>query len=420
MKRLLIAVICVMCFASDGQAQWLRRRTTTTPQRTNVPQRTTAPREVTQPVEQTQDAPEDDPKEAIEGGIPESAKWEILRMGNRVKEIGTGHGGVSQLFALAVAAPPPDDSYKWYITVITTKGCAACESLLNDFAHNDELRAFANREDFTQSWSHFNVFSAEDQTQKFRWAKIKVTKYPVLIVQPPLNKKFGNPKTVVMQNEGYDGDAAALAEKIRRSIRYYVERMQVQGIQPGGMEAAAEEPTAGADPKFPPAAEIGIDPPFEIPQLPVVPRTPGPDSRILPVGPPKTPDDSSLLPSFPSLSSFKGWATVVAVFVVVKWIVYGIFGFIFGGGLGNLMLLVIIIILLILLARLKRGTDVYLDPAVVAALAPKQAPASSPAPSLAPVPQRAAMPATRTAPVPVAPKKKPPVKRVMRARVHSK
>lgn len=300
--------------------------------------------------------------------VPLAAVQEISRLGDGVQEIGTGHQSVQSLWLAAVAAPPPDDSHKWYITVITRRGCGACERLLADFARDPELRAFADPNEYTQSWAHYNVFAAEDQTQKWRWAKIRVDSYPTIILQPPLNRKFGDPKTVVMQKSGYDGNAASLANEIRAALKYYVQRLQDGGYRSdGGMEQALLE-AEQSNARTPPAPEIGVDPPFAVPTLPsILPPSPS----VTPPGPPIIP---RILPDavrprvLPDLD-LPGIAQIVALLLLVRSVCSFLIALLTSGGLTNLFLLLILLILLIRLIRARRALDLVIDDTILQRLA---------------------------------------------------
>ncbi len=411
-KFLLAAVVAATLISDTGTAhgQWFRRRQSSTVR--TVP---TAPAKQT-PAQSTppkQEAQRSEPVEAP-GDIPQDAKWEILRMGDRVQEVGTGHGGIEQLFAAAVAAPPEDDSYKWYISVVTRPGCTACSKLLTDFRRSDALKCFANPDDFTTSWSHFNVYDSTDQTQTWRWAKVKISAYPTIILQPPLNRKFGDPKTVVLQHTGYDGNPAALAEEFRKSIRYYVERMHE--TRSSGMQS--EEPSNPiGDPSGPPAPEIGADPPFSIP-------LPKPLDTIIPdTGPPQIPNSKPTTTLPESLASLASLWTLLAV---GKWIVSAVFGLLAGGGLTNLLLLFLLILAAVRTLRTKsKWLELLIDDATlvrlgesIRAVMPKAAPITRLRPETTPTCGSAATASdVRTSPAPRATQKKTPGRTVQRAKV---
>jgi len=118
---------------------------------------------------------------------------------------------------------PEDDSHKWSISVITSPGCAACNKLQADWKTSTYLLAFANPEDAKQSWAHYRVYRSDDVPQGWRWKAIRIASYPTILVQPPRNRRYGDPATVVMQVTGYDGDAKQLATAMSSAIRKYVE-----------------------------------------------------------------------------------------------------------------------------------------------------------------------------------------------------
>jgi hypothetical protein len=73
------------------------------------------------------------------------------------------------------------------------------------------------------SWAHYNVFSAQDDTQKWRWANIKLTTFPTIIVQPPRSGEYGSPATVATQISGYDGVAERLAGRLKGHITEFAQ-----------------------------------------------------------------------------------------------------------------------------------------------------------------------------------------------------
>lgn len=332
--------------------------------------------------------------------VPLAAEREIARLGDGVQEIGIGHQGAASLWMAAIAAPPPDDSHKWYITVITKRNCVYCQRLLEDFARDPNLRAFADPREYEQSWAHFNVFSADDATQTWRWAKIRVEAYPTLILQPPLNRKFGDSKTVVLQKTGYDGDPTKLAEEIRQAIKYYVARLNDGGHQQGGFEQAIveEQPIEQANPKIPPAPEpaaaIGIDPPFPVPVLPLVP---GPDTAPLrpdrPFGPPVIPRivPDSVRPKIVPEMDLPGLATIVSVLIAIRWACNLLIALLTSGGITNFFLLLILLVLLIRLVRARRALDLVIDDSLLQRMATTLA-AMLPRPAHRPVPAQTSRP----------------------------
>ena len=201
--------------------------------------------------------------------VPHVAEQEILRRSNFVERIDGYRNDVTDLIAEALR-PPADDSHKWFITVITTRNCRYCESLKKDFTASANLRPFVDQEDHTNSWAHYNVFSAEDQTQAWRWEGIQLAGYPTLLIQPPRDGRYGDPKTVVMQKTGYDGDSQKLANAIRDGITAYVARFpqqpQHRGI--GQQTEPAEQQSRGYEPPFSPPPRVEPTPYAPQPQFP--------------------------------------------------------------------------------------------------------------------------------------------------------
>lgn len=221
--------------------------------------------------------------------VPDIAHREIQRRGNLVQRISQGQQDDIQATIAEAMRPPADDSHKWFISVITARNCKYCDNLKRDFATSSNLKAFVDTEDHTQSWAHFNVYQADDQTQTWRFKDIKIGGYPTLIIQPPRNGRFGDPKTVVLQKTGYDGDAKNLADSIRTGINTYL-RTYVRhresavskqsgakhtGVRQGGETAIAQN-VVGYDPPFTPPPKVDPAPyyptptpyPFDLPPGP--------------------------------------------------------------------------------------------------------------------------------------------------------
>jgi hypothetical protein len=204
---------------------------------------------------------------------PEVERQEVLRLGNHVQRI-DGHRSAADDAFVQVMGPPADDNHKWFITVISTKSCGACTRLKGDLASNSYLRALVNAENPKESWSHFNSYLHEDRSQQFRWQNIKLGGFPTILVQPPLNKKYGDPATVVFQQTGYDGNGQRLAAKITGAIKAYLAR-RVQAVPRRLAGHRQQVPVTDDDP-------VGVDPPWTpAPKVdpPVVP-TPSPAPHI--------------------------------------------------------------------------------------------------------------------------------------------
>ncbi len=216
----------------------------------------------------------------------EVERQEVLRLGDHVQHVDGFRSPADDAF-VDVMGPPADDNHKWFITVVSTKGCPACARLKADLAHDPYLRALVNVSDPRQSWSHFNAYLYEDESQKFRWEKIKLGGFPTVLVQPPLNKKYGDPATVVFQTTGYDGNGQKLATKLTAAIKAYLAKQAKRNIAPRETVGhrqhvpVADEPY-GIDPPWTPAPKV--EPPVTPSPAPVVdiPEIPPPNVQPAP------------------------------------------------------------------------------------------------------------------------------------------
>ncbi len=218
---------------------------------------------------------------------------EVYRRGDYVERIGQGPRSETESEYLAAMAPPADDSSKWFITIVTQPGCAPCEALKRDLMAKPELQAFVNMTSPKQSWAHCNVYSIDDETQAWRFQAIKIKSFPTILVQPPLNKKYGDPSTVVMQQAGYAGGSTQLAKNLSKSIKAYIAKRN-QTPQPvrheadnyaGGFRAQEESKPKATYPRYTenpsggykqqitgPLRPWELDPPFRPrPKTPVAP-----------------------------------------------------------------------------------------------------------------------------------------------------
>lgn len=108
-------------------------------------------------------------------------------------------------FLNSAKAQLTDDSHKWFITVLYDDSYAS-NLLRHHFRTNEYLLALANPLDKSKSWSHYREFYVNDPAQRFRIEQYKYKNLPCIVVQPPLNGSYGDPKTVILQVEGYNGD----------------------------------------------------------------------------------------------------------------------------------------------------------------------------------------------------------------------
>ncbi|MEQ8785130.1 MAG: hypothetical protein RIC55_02490 [Pirellulaceae bacterium] len=261
--------------------------------------------------------------------VPDVARDEILRRGDFVERLGRFQDDGQTAIAEALE-PPADDSYKWFISVVTTRKCRYCDALKHDFATSPHLKPFVDTSDHARSWAHFNVFSVEDQTQSWRWKGIKLGGFPTLLVQPPRNGRFGDPQTVVLQKTGYDGDPAKLADAIRQAIAAYARRY-------------AQSPQAGVHGE---GESIGYDPPFSPPPR-VEPAVPSPSPYPFDVPPAPAPVSPTPQPTDNALSLLAGLVG----------------GMLTSGGLTNLLLVALSALAIIRTFRKATGQQLLLEDA---------------------------------------------------------
>lgn len=161
---------------------------------------------------------------------------EVFRRGDSVQRLGVWSADPDAV-VLDALSPPPDDSHKWFITVLTKDKDVACETLKRDFNTHKALHSWIAEGD-DKAWAHYRVIRVEDPTQKDWFRHIKYEKLPLLLVQPPANGKYGSTEAVVVQSEGYDGDAEKLNKLIRERITSYVAK-NYPNIQKGGPNTLA-------------------------------------------------------------------------------------------------------------------------------------------------------------------------------------
>ena len=93
---------------------------------------------------------------------------EVTRRGDRVTRAGAGPMGVSEQLLSDATSPPPDDSHKWFFSVIVDEGTES-QALLYDLKHSPHLRAWMNLDEPRESWSHCTLYKKGDATQDWRW-----------------------------------------------------------------------------------------------------------------------------------------------------------------------------------------------------------------------------------------------------------
>lgn len=244
--------------------------------------------------------------------LPDIVRDEIIRRGDQVEELGQIRTDSPQAYVFAALAPPPDDSHKWYVSVITTENCPWCELLKKHFSETEELRAWVNVDNQEESWAHYNVYRQEDRTQDWRWQNLAIRGYPTLIIQPPRNREWGDPATVVMQKTGYDGNARSLSQSMKKAIETYVRALVTRGeMDPSAITDIYEAPyerykrqahqqAEEDDAAEEPVIERGAgQPPFPVPNTPRDPRLPNPSVPLPDIPGPLDPDRRPLRPQDP-------------------------------------------------------------------------------------------------------------------------
>lgn len=248
-------------------------------------------------------------QEAPDKDVSWRARGEIARRGAMVEYV-DGYGGESPIGD--VMQLPADDSGKWVLTLVTTKGCAYCDKLRADFETSAALKSWVDTTDHKKSWAHWQIVQIEDKSQEWRWKNFRPTRFPTLLVQPPPDRSWGDPHVVVFRQEGYDGRPEKLDASLRKTISAYALKVNKQhaawktanarriesnggaaqsGSDEGGMgqKPAESEGTGqygGWNPPAPPVPPLG--PPNVQPNM-VQPNLPLPPSTYPPNQPPADP-----------------------------------------------------------------------------------------------------------------------------------
>lgn len=270
--------------------------------------------------------------EATAGDEVDSA--EVIRRGDHVSRAGRGPmDGADQLIG-DVTAPPPDDSHKWFFSVIVDES-AESKAFLYDLKHSPHLRAWINVDDHKQSWSHCTVYRIGDQAQDWRWSKLKITRFPVLVLQPPAKLlsetdaaswQWGDPKTIVWQWDGYDATspnrAQLRSDAIRKAMTLYCSRAHARRYA-GPRSATAPPATPGARRTSPgPKQEsIGGPPPFDMRPIPSYPSSNPfpvfPADPTLPSGPVSVPTGGGLSLMLAGASMLGGATGITNILLVL-------------------------------------------------------------------------------------------------------
>lgn len=209
------------------------------------------------------------PLAAQDKDVPTQATDEIARRGDLVEHVDGFQSENNPVDAIADAlAVPQDDSNKWHITLVSTRGCASCERLKKDFESSPVLQSWVNVADYKKSWAHYQVIDIADPTQAWRWKDFKPTAFPTLIVQPPYDASWGDPHTVVYLKTGYDGKPDALAASMRGALEKYAVKMFPRHL--AKEQAVAPQEGHGQSPPFvlPGPQQPQPSPAYPYPQIP--------------------------------------------------------------------------------------------------------------------------------------------------------
>lgn len=200
-------------------------------------------------------------------------KTEVQRWGDRVVKSGTGLQSGGEYLFTAAMAPPADDSDQWFITMFSMDKCGACDALRKNF-EGTELAAFvAPPTDQAgkpipgkRPWAFWNEYKYGDpfQKQKFEDFKIGRGPFPILVIQPPRNQRFGHPSWVVWRYDAAElsrMNAKQLASSITDKVNKYCQKLHDQGYIPPNLHTSKGTPTApaiGEEGAIPPADDHAI------------------------------------------------------------------------------------------------------------------------------------------------------------------
>ena len=155
-----------------------------------------------------------------------------------------------------MAAVPPDDLHKWFVSVVGDGGPES-RILREQWKTEPHLLALADPGESKNSWAHINFYDSRDGSQQFRFENVQFTHFPTVIVQPPRSKEYGDPSTVVYQSS-YSGDPHHLSTNISQAIQFYVSKLdQRPGYDSFRAQTPEEEDVESSD--------IGADPPWDVP-----------------------------------------------------------------------------------------------------------------------------------------------------------
>lgn len=200
----------------------------------------------------------------ITNGLDKIAQDEVARRGNRIERTGTIRSG---LMAEALS-PPEDDSHKWFLTLVGRSDEDRFTRMRSEIKLSHEMAPWVNVDEPSKSHLHYQVRCTDDATQA-DWLNnaklqesLKTHGTPAVILQPPLNKRFGDPSTIVKLIHG-EMTGADLSKRLRQAIVDYVEAIPVSESALVGYPNRSQQSRGGnAEPQL---AGIKAPPPFPIP-----------------------------------------------------------------------------------------------------------------------------------------------------------
>lgn len=188
----------------------------------------------------------------------------------------------------AVAAPPEDDTHKWFLSVVCKPNDYESERLKRDWkaastGKGNNLKNLAVPGNTKASWSHFNFYDMADPYQAWREKRWTIKRFPAIIVQVPANGRYGPEGDIVCQFEGYSGDPEKLYKQLTswvasRAVKYQQASYgagKTEGIEGHKAEAEATEQCPlpyAPSPNIQPTGPVWVQPDLP-PQVPTATPT---------------------------------------------------------------------------------------------------------------------------------------------------
>ena len=193
---------------------------------------------------------------------------EVIRRGACVEHVdGQWHGEnpIAQAAAL-----PPDDSNKWFVSIIGDPTTKRYQALQRGWNKTRELLVWGNTLDQKHSWSHLHFYDRRNESQQWRWKGVPLgpPDQITVIVQPPRDGSRGDPNTIITA-VSYNGKPAILSAKIGMAIRAYLKSSASHRVGPASglfRPRPRPNPTPHVEPTpWKPVAPVMPTPVVEIP-----------------------------------------------------------------------------------------------------------------------------------------------------------